>query len=118
MKKPSNWLTRISAKIPGNKYKFQSYCVDVFQHQGRVMTPAETNFISCVQRTDLPGLALLLVLYENNPGKLELFRIAMKFHVYKDDFEPYLQNNKHDPRVKKAIDVCQLINNGRNTLKA
>ncbi len=117
MKRTPNWMTRVAAKLPGNDYKFNNYSVDILKHRGRKMTPVETNFLSCVQRTPLPGLALLLILYEANAHKLELIRIAMRFHIYRDDFELYLNINKSDPRVKKAMDIWASLKAEQHTTK-
>ncbi len=112
------WKTRVAALSPKNNYKFAPYCVEIFKHQGRDMKPAETDFISCVQRTDLPGLALLLLVHQDNAAKLELFRIAMQFHTYRNDLEQYLVKNKGEPKIQKALEVWKSIKSGQATFRA
>ena len=97
--------TRMMAMLPKNDYKFREYCVEVLQHNGRQMKPAETDFISSVQRLPLEGIAEVLCLWESQANKLELVKIAMLFHIYRNDFDEYLKNNVHKPKIKKASEV-------------
>jgi len=108
--------TRLRAMLPKNTYKFREYSVEVFQHNGRQMEPQETDFISSAQRLPLEGIAEVLCKYADNEAKLELIRIAMKFHIYRNDFDEYLKNNVHKPKIKKASEVWRnlwLQNSGR-----
>lgn len=108
--------TRLRAMHPKNTYKFREYSVEVFQHNGRQMKPEEINFISSVQTLPLEGVALVLCKYADSEAKLELIRIAMKFHIYRNDFDEYLKNNAHKPKIKKASEVWRnlwLQNSGR-----
>ena len=108
--------TRMMAMHPKNTYKFREYSVEVLQHNGRQMKPEEINFISSVQTLPLEGVALVLCKYAENEAKLELIRIAMKFHIYRNDFDEYLKNNVHKPKIKKASEVWRnlwLQNSGR-----
>ncbi|WP_371970982.1 hypothetical protein [Acinetobacter sp. AL9] len=97
--------TRMMAMLPKNDYKFRSYCVDVLQHKGRTMTPQETDFISSVQRLPLEGVAQVLCKYSDNPQKIELVRIGMLFHIYRNDFMGYLKNNRSNPKIKTAFEI-------------
>lgn len=97
--------TRMMAMLPKNDYKFRNYCVEVLQHNGRQMGPHETDFISSVQRLPLDGIAEVLCLWESQANKLELVKIAMLFHIYRNDFDAYLKNNAHKPKIKKALEV-------------
>lgn len=97
--------TRMMAMLPSNKYKFAPYSVQVFQHNGRQMTPQETDFISSVQRLPLEGVAEVLCLWESQANKLELVKIAMLFHIYRNDFDAYLKNNRSNPKIKKALEI-------------
>lgn len=106
--------TRMMAMLPKNDYKFCEYCVEVLQHNGRQMKPAETDFISSVQRQTLEGVALILCRWETQENNLELIRIAMKFHIYQNDFEGYLKNNKHNPKVKRAFEIWQKIKHAKS----
>jgi hypothetical protein len=99
--------TRMMAMLPSNKYKFAPYSVQVFQHKGRTMTPQETDFISSVQRLPLEGVAQVLCKYSDNPQKIELVRIGMLFHIYRNDFIGYLKKNKAEPKVRTALEVWQ-----------
>lgn len=108
--------TRLRAMHPKNTYKFREYSVEVFQHNGRQMQPQETDFISSVQRLPLEGIAEVLCLWESQANKLELVKIAMLFHIYRNDFDEYLKNNVHKPKIKKASEVWRnlwLQNSGR-----
>lgn len=108
--------TRLRAMHPKNTYKFSEYSVEVFQHNGRQMKPQETDFISSVQRLPLEGIAEVLCLWESQANKLELVKIAMLFHIYRNDFDEYLKNNAHKPKIKKASEVWRnlwLQNSGR-----
>lgn len=87
--------------------------VEVLLHSGRQMKPAETDFISSVQRLSLEGVALVLCKYADNEAKLELIRIAMKFHIYRNDFDIYLKNNRQNPKVKTALDIWKNIKGGQ-----
>ncbi|WP_216071641.1 hypothetical protein [Acinetobacter indicus] len=87
--------------------------VEVLLHSGRQMKPAETDFISSVQRLSLEGVALVLCKYADNEAKLELIRIAMKFHIYRNDFDVYLKSNKQNPKVKTALDIWKNIKGGQ-----
>ena len=97
--------TRMMAMLPKNDYKFLEYSVEVLQHNGRQMKPQETDFISSVQRLPLEGIAEVLCLWESQANKLELVKIAMLFHIYRNDFDEYLKNNVHKPKIKKASEV-------------
>lgn len=97
--------TRLRAMHPKNTYKFCEYSVEVLQHNGRQMKPQETDFISSVQRLPLEGIAEVLCLWESQANKLELVKIAMLFHIYRNDFDEYLKNNTHKPKIKKASEV-------------
>ena len=97
--------TRLRAMLPKNTYKFLEYSVEVFQHNGRQMEPQETDFISSVQKLPLEGIADVLCLWESQANKLELVKIAMLFHIYRNDFDEYLKNNAHKPKIKKASEV-------------
>ena len=97
--------TRMMAMLPKNDYKFRNYCVEVLQHKGRTMTPQETDFISSVQRLPLEGVAQVLCKYSDNPQKIELVRIGMLFHIYRDDFMGYLKKNKANPKIKMALEI-------------
>ena len=90
--------------------------VEVLSHSGRQMKPAETDFISSVQRLSLEGVALVLCKYADNKAELELIRIAMKFHIYRNDFESYLKNNRSNPKVKRALDIWKGIKNNQSGL--
>lgn len=108
--------TRMMAMHPRNTYKFSEYSVEVFQHSGRQMKPQETDFISSVQKLPLEGIADVLCLWESQANKLELVKIAMLFHIYRNDFDEYLKNNAHKPKIKKASEVWRnlcLENSGR-----
>ena len=108
--------TRLRAMLPKNDYKFSEYSVEVFQHNGRQMKPQETDFISSVQKLPLEGIADVLCLWESQANKLELVKIAMLFHIYRNDFDEYLKNNAHKPKIKKASEVWRnlwLQNSGR-----
>lgn len=105
--------TRIMALHPKNSYKFLDYSVQVFKHEGRQMKPEEVDFISGVQRLPLGGLALVLCKWEGHDNKLELFRIGMLFHIYRDDFDSYLKNNIHNPKVKRALEVWEAVKSTR-----
>lgn len=108
--------TRLRAMLPKNDYKFSEYSVEVFQHNGRQMKPQETDFISSVQKLPLEGIAEVLCLWESQANKLELVKIAMLFHIYRNDFDEYLKNNAHKPKIKKASEVWRnlwLQNSGR-----
>ena len=91
--------------LPKNDYKFREYSVEVLQHNGRQMNPAEIDFISSVQRLPLEGIAEVLCLWESQENKLELVKIAMLFHIYRNDFDAYLKNNKSNPKVKRACEI-------------
>lgn len=93
------------AMLPKNDYKFREYCVEVLQHNGRQMKLQETDFISSVQKLPLEGIADVLCLWESQANKLELVKIAMLFHIYRNDFDEYLKNNVHKPKIKKASEV-------------
>ena len=111
--------TRMMAMLPKNDYKFREYSVEVLQHNGRQMKPAETDFISSVQKLPLAGIAEVLCLWENHENKLELIRIAMKFHTYRNDFESYLKNNRSNPKVKRAFEIWGSIKSNQiRSLKA
>lgn len=97
--------TRMMAMLPKNDYKFREYSVEVRQHNGRQMKPEEINFISSVQTLPLEGVALVLCKYADSEAKLELIRIAMKFHIYRNDFDAYLKNNRSNPKVKRAFEI-------------
>ena len=97
--------TRMMAMLPKNDYKFCEYSIEVLQHNGRQMKPAETDFISSVQKLPLEGIAEVLCLWESQANKLELVKIAMLFHIYRNDFDEYLKNNAHKPKIKKASEV-------------
>ena len=97
--------TRMMAMLPKNDYKFSEYSVEVFQHNGRQMKPQETDFISSVQKLPLEGVAEVLCLWESQANKLELVKIAMLFHIYRNDFDEYLKNNAHKPKIKKASEI-------------
>ena len=97
--------TRMMAMLPKNDYKFRDYCVEVLQHNGRQMKPQETDFISSVQRLPLEGVAEVLCLWESQENKLELVKIAMLFHIYRNDFDAYLKNNRSNPKVKRAFEI-------------
>ena len=101
--------TRLRAMLPKNTYKFLEYSVEVFQHNGRQMEPQETDFISSVQKLPLEGIADVLCLWESQANKLELVKIAMLFHIYRNDFDEYLKNNAHKPKIKKASEVWRNI---------
>lgn len=105
--------TRLRAMMPSNNYKFAPHSIEVFMHEGRQMRPAETDFISSVQRLPLEGVAYVLCKYAEDEAKLKLVRIAMLFHIYRNDFEPYLKNNKNNPKVKAALDVWKVANDSR-----
>ncbi len=77
------------------------------------MEPEEINFISSVQTLPLEGVALVLCKYADNEAKLELIRIAMKFHIYRNDFDIYLKNNRQNPKVKTALDIWKNIKGGQ-----
>ncbi|HJF27966.1 MAG TPA: hypothetical protein K8V79_06930 [Acinetobacter lwoffii] len=83
--------------------------VEVLLHSGRQMEPEEINFISSVQTLPLEGVALVLCKYADNEAKLELIRIAMKFHIYRNEFDIYLKNNKQNQKVKTALDIWKSI---------
>lgn len=87
--------------------------VEVLLHSGRQMEPEEINFISSVQTLPLEGVALVLCKYADNEAKLELIRIAMKFHIYRNDFDIYLKNNRQNPKVKTALDIWKNIKGGQ-----
>ncbi|WP_180016716.1 MULTISPECIES: hypothetical protein [unclassified Acinetobacter] len=97
--------TRMMAMLPKNDYKFREYSVEVHQHNGRQMKPAEIDFISSVQRLPLEGIAEVLCLWESQENKLELVKIAMLFHIYRNDFDAYLKNNRSNPKVKRAFEI-------------
>ena len=97
--------TRLRAMHPKNTYKFSEYSVEVFQHNGRQMKPQETDFISSVQKLPLEGIADVLCLWESQANKLELVKIAMLFHIYRNDFDAYLKNNRSNPKVKRAFEI-------------
>ena len=107
------------AMHPKNNYKFGEYSVEVFKHAGRQMKIEETNFISSVQHQTLEGVALILCKWQDQPNKLELIRIAMQFHIYRNDFDEYLKNNKNNPKVKRALELWKAANSsGYGTFKA
>ena len=83
--------------------------VEVLLHSGRQMKPAETDFISSVQRLSLEGVVLVLCKYADSKAELELVRIAMKFHIYRDEFDIYLKNNKQNQKVKTALAIWTSI---------
>lgn len=112
-RKPT-FSARVAAMLPSNKYEFAPYSVQVFRHKGRTMTPQETDFISSVQRLPLEGVAQVLCKYSDNPQKIELVRIGMLFHIYRNDFMGYLKKNKANPKIKMALEVWQ----GMATLEA
>lgn len=116
--KPAKFLTRVSAMLPQNNYRFMDYHVEVKKHAGRSMTSAETDFISSLQRIPLGEVAQALLIHEKNAHNLELIRIGMTFHIYKDDFEPFLFKNKHEPKIKKALEIWRLVKSGQDTFKA
>ena len=97
--------TRMMAMLPKNDYEFREYSVEVLQHNGRQMKPAEIDFISSVQRLPPEGIAEVLCLWESQENKLELVKIAMLFHIYRNDFDAYLKNNKSNPKVKRAFEI-------------
>lgn len=97
--------TRMMAMLPSNNYKFAPHSIEVFMHEGRQMRPAETDFISSVQRLPLEGVTHVLCKYAEDEAKLKLVRIAMLFHIYRNDFEPYLKNNRSNPKVKRAFEI-------------
>ncbi|MDN5625571.1 MAG: hypothetical protein L0G96_20740 [Acinetobacter sp.] len=104
--------TRMMAMHPKNDYKFRDYCVEVFKHNSRTMKPKETDFISCVQRQTLEGVALVLCRWEGDSKKLELIRIAMKFHIYRNDFNEYLESNKDNLKTRRALKIWKSIEAG------
>ncbi len=69
-----SWTHRVAAMMPRNDYKFAPYCVEVFKHDNRIMTPPQTDFISSVQRLPLEAVALLILKHGDNAEKLELNR--------------------------------------------
>ncbi len=87
--------------------------VEVLSHSGRQMKPEEINFISSVQTLPLEDVALVLCKYADNEAKLELIRIAMKFHIYRNDFDAYLKKNRSNPKVKRAFDIWGSIKGGQ-----
>lgn len=97
--------TRMMAMLPKNDYKFAPYSVQVFQHNGRQMKPQETDFISSVQRLPPEGVAEVLCLWESQENKLELVKIAMLFHINRNEFDVYLKNNRSNPKVKRAFEI-------------
>ena len=111
--------TKMLAMHPKNNYKFREYSVEVFKHAGRQMKIEETNFISSVQHQTLEGVALILCKWQDQPNKLELIRIAMQFHIYRNYFDEYLKNNKNNPKVKRALELWKAANSsGYGTFKA
>lgn len=114
-----SWIHRVAAIMPRNDYKFAPYCVEVFKHGNRIMTPSQTDFISSVQRLPLEAVALLILKHGDNAEKLELIRIAMLFHIYRNDFDLYLKNNKTKPKIGQALEVWKDVKgNGSGVFKA
>ena len=97
--------TRMMAMLPKNDYKFREYSVEVLQHNGRQMKPQETGFLSSVEKVSLGGNGEGLCLWESQENKLELVKIAMLFHIYRNDFDAYLKNNRSNPKVKRAFEI-------------
>ncbi|MEB3754300.1 hypothetical protein [Acinetobacter sp. MD2(2019)] len=102
-------FTRMMTTIRPHKTSRQHGVVEVFKYNHRAMTAMETDFISSIQCMELNAVALLLVKYEQRPQALNLIKIAMQYHIYKNDFDDYLKANRKDLKVKAAYGVWKTL---------
>lgn len=92
----------VASKIM-NKNKV--YPVSVLIHDGRKLSQNEIALVTGVQQMGLDGVSMMILKYKDNREALDLIRLAMRYHVYRNDFDLFLKTNKKQPKIKAVAEV-------------